>query len=263
LFWKHSSVFLPYYLWDAPSNIIRQAHEIRRAFGLFSDSESRRLLLSHVSLQLTGDFSVAPRPSASGRYFPEGLYEPSIAECFVDCGAYNGDTVREFTAWSRGQFRRIIAFEPDPVSFAALERCVFEDLKLGARVVTKRCATGRAAARVLFSASASEEAAVSNEGSLEVDCVTLDQALADERPTLIKMDIEGAELETIEGAQQVIRRDQPIMVVCLYHRQSDLWRIPLMIRELEPNSRLYLRQHEADGWELVCYSVPEWRLRRE
>jgi hypothetical protein len=90
--------------------------------------------------------------------------------------------------------------------------------------------------------------------------VRLDDALAEEHPTFIKMDIEGAEPDAIEGATQLIRRDQLLMAVCVYHRQSDLWRIPLMIDAVEPGSnRLYLKQHAVDGFDLVCYSVPKAR----
>jgi FkbM family methyltransferase len=260
LFWKHPSVFLPYYLWDAPSSIISQAANVRRAFAALADGESRDLFLSHLRLRLTGDFSSLPQPASCAQYFPPDLYLPVDHECFVDCGAYNGDTIRAFTQWTSGRFRRIVAFEPDPANFAALEACLSEELKLGDRAVARRCASGSVTGRVRFSADGSQAAAIAQHGAAEVDCVRLDDALAEEHPTFIKMDIEGAEPDAIEGATQLIRRDQLLMAVCVYHRQSDLWRIPLMIDAVEPGSnRLYLKQHAVDGFDLVCYSVPKAR----
>jgi hypothetical protein len=77
---------------------------------------------------------------------------------------------------------------------------------------------------------------------------------------LIKMDIEGFELEALEGAREVIEKHQPILSICVYHRQNDLWRIPLFIRSLVKDYRLFLRPHDVDGWQLVCYAVPPNRL---
>ena len=39
----------------------------------------------------------------------------------MDLGAYTGDTIAEFIGYA-GEWRRITALEPDPVTFAKLER---------------------------------------------------------------------------------------------------------------------------------------------
>ena len=75
------------------------------------------------------------------------------------------------------------------------------------------------------------------------------------------MDIEGAELDALEGARRSIQTHRPILSICVYHKQDDLWRIPLFIHALVEDYRLFLRPHEVDGKELVCYAVPLNRLR--
>ena len=80
-------------------------------------------------------------------------------------------------------------------------------------------------------------------------------------PSFIKMDIEGAEGAALEGARRLIARHRPILAICLYHRQSDLWRIPLLIESICPGYRHYLRAHETDGWQTVGYAVPPERLK--
>jgi hypothetical protein len=74
------------------------------------------------------------------------------------------------------------------------------------------------------------------------------------------MDIEGAEVEALNGARNLIARHHPILSICLYHRQSDLWRIPLIIHSMYPGYCFYLRSHEEDGWQTVAYAVPPERL---
>jgi hypothetical protein len=76
------------------------------------------------------------------------------------------------------------------------------------------------------------------------------------------MDIEGSELQALEGAQNTIRKHVPALSICLYHRQEDLWTIPLFIASLSDKYRLFLRRHSDDCWEQICYAIPAERLLR-
>ena len=99
--------------------------------------------------------------------------------------------------------------------------------------------------------------------TIALTCVTLDENLGDihTMPTYIKMDIEGSELDALAGARNIIKKEMPILTICLYHRYDDLWRIPLFIHSLADDYRLFLRPHEIEGWQLVCYAVPNHRLK--
>ena len=69
------------------------------------------------------------------------------------------------------------------------------------------------------------------------------------------MDIEGAELESLQGARKTIRRDRPKLAVCIYHKPEDMIEIPLYIKELVPEYKLYIRHHSNSGTETVLYAV--------
>ena len=94
------------------------------------------------------------------------------------------------------------------------------------------------------------------QGEHEVQCVTLDELLARESPTFIKMDIEGSEIDALHGAAATIRRCSPKIAVCVYHHPDHLWQIPSLLRQLLPNSNLTLRSHMLDGFDTVCYCIP-------
>ena len=87
---------------------------------------------------------------------------------------------------------------------------------------------------------------------------SLDTLLYDEpnRPTFIKMDIEGAELEALEGARKIIERDKPKLAISCYHGMPNkhLWEIPYWIKTNFPDYRLHIRQHAGFN-ETVCYAV--------
>ena len=76
-----------------------------------------------------------------------------------------------------------------------------------------------------------------------------------ERITFIKMDVEGAELKSLMGACNTIRRDRPKLAISIYHKDKDMVRIPLYIRSLIPDYRLYVRHYSNNANETVLYAV--------
>ena len=68
------------------------------------------------------------------------------------------------------------------------------------------------------------------------------------------MDIEGSELEALRGAREVIRRDKPRLGICVYHRPEDILEIPMFIKELVPEYKLYIRHHSPHLNETVVYA---------
>lgn len=259
LFWKYSQTFLPYYLWALPSLVHPQREQVREAFELLEGRRSRAEFIAQLQLRLTGNVAGLIPPERGVPYFPERLFSPRADEYFVDCGAYDGDTLCDLMVWTRGRYRGAMALEADPANFAALRRRIQEDPNLKGRTCAIQAAVGRRRAKVRFRASGLASAAVSESGGIEVDSVSLDECLAGESPTFIKMDIEGAEMDALEGASEVLREQAPLLAICAYHTQGHLWQIPLRIGRLMPAGRLSLRAHCMDGFDLVCYAVPPHR----
>ena len=86
------------------------------------------------------------------------------------------------------------------------------------------------------------------------------RALEELGPTFIKLDIEGFEIDALHGGRKTIERNAPVLAICVYHRQDHLWRIPLLLSELRNDYAFFLRPHNEEGWDLVCYAVPRARL---
>ena len=259
LSWKYPREFLPNFLWDLPARLLEAADDVRRAYGLFEGRRSQAEFLRQVEFRLTGDFGCLREPDGDPQYFPRRLFRPRPDEYFVDCGAYNGDTLLELAEWTGGQFRGALALEADPANFAALERTVAGDDRLRGRVRPVAEAVGLKRCTLRFAASGLSSAAISEEGDIEVECSPLDELLADESPTYIKMDIEGAEMDALRGAAAVLRRNAPALAICVYHAQDHLWSIPSHIHHQMPEARLLLRPYCVNGFELVCYAVAPQR----
>ena len=253
LFWKYPATFLPYYSWELPSKYLSHRESIREAYEGFGDEPSRVQFAADLELRLYGRFAGRPQPRSDKQYFPPELFRLSSDECLIDCGAYDGDTIKEFVAESGGNFRGLVAFEADPANFSRLEEWVTARPDLRDRVTLHQAAVGRAAGSLRFSATGSSNASVSNDGETEVTCVALDDAIADTFPTMIKMDIEGSELDALRGATRSIAAHKPILAICVYHVPEHLWSLPLWMKQAEPQASLFLRSYAVDGWETVCY----------
>jgi FkbM family methyltransferase len=202
-----------------------------------------------------------PPCPAQDTYFPDDLVLPREDEVFVDCGAFDGDSVRAFIARRGGVFKTALALEPDPQNFLALARYV-EGLEpaLRERVVPRPLAAASHNGVLSFDLHGDMSSTASSEGTVTLDCARLDDILAEHPPTYVKMDIEGAELDALEGARGVIATHRPVLAICAYHKQNDLWRIPGKIRTLYAGYQLFLRLYAEDCWEIVCYAIPENRL---
>ena len=75
-----------------------------------------------------------------------------------------------------------------------------------------------------------------------------------DRVDYIKMDIEGSEIAALEGAHETILKHRPKLGICVYHRPTDLWAIPNLIRRKYPFYSLYLDHHALHDEETVLYA---------
>ena len=73
------------------------------------------------------------------------------------------------------------------------------------------------------------------------------------------LDVDGFELRALLGAEGLIRRDQPLLAICGYHKQSDLWEIPLYMKNILPDHHILLRNY-VGIIEYVFYAVPKNRV---
>jgi len=268
LYWKYPSAFLPHYAFDLPQRLLQQRAAVANAFSLWNDDASRAEYVAQVRWRLTLDFDGLPAPVKHETYLAPDLYRLRDNEVFIDCGAYDGDTIAAVLRENHGRFERIVAFEPDALSYARCEQYL-ASLAPALRNKIELCqlALGAAPGTISFSQTGTPASSVVARSPelerIEVPCVRLDDVLDGPAPTFVKMDIEGAEPDAIRGAARTIASARPILTVCSYHQQDHLWTIPLLINEIESDYRFFLRPHLLEVWDLVCYAVPPDRITRE
>ncbi len=252
---------LPYYCIDNPDSMYADKEDILKCAELWYDEQSRQEYIAHLRWRRSPDEVYAPTPVTGDLYFLEDLFSLQAEDTFIDGGAFDGDTILSLLGQPNGHIKEVLAFEPDPSNYSKLVSIVDGlDSHVKERIVCYNLALSNTAGVERFMATGQGSSSVSQSGTIEVDCAKLDEILVNKKPTIMKFDIEGAELAALAGAQEIIRKYKPILAVSVYHKQNDLWRIPLFINELNPGYNLFLRSHYHDGLDTVCYAIPTDRL---
>jgi FkbM family methyltransferase len=264
LYWRFAETFLPFYAQDLAHRVYERAADVLGAMELWSDVQSRAEYERQVRWRALGEWCFE-RPSRDDAesYFLPRVFALRDDEVFVDCGAFDGDTLRAYLAHQPEGFRRYVAVEPGQSAFDKLQLFVASLREpLRTRVTPLRCVAGARRERLRFEDTGDMGSKASGSGTSTIESIPIaDMVEAGTPITFIKMDIEGAEAEALTGARPAIERDAPILAVCVYHTQDDLWRLPLLMREMVPGYRFFLRCHEGDGWQTVAYAVPPHRCR--
>ena len=154
----------------------------------------------------------------------EDFNEPAIlnkGKDFIDGGAAYG-------FWSiraAEYYDRVFAVEPDGKTFNLLQK----NVKVNGieNIVCLKSALGAENGRIMFYENGDAESSIlaSHMGKsatgprVWVDMITIDKLVEDEKllPSLIKLDVEGAELKALEGAVKTIDRFEPRLLVEVHH----------------------------------------------
>lgn len=225
---------------------------------MLDDELSKASYYEYIRSKLRGEAYTSPYFDYAQQYLATDLFTLTVNDFIVDCGAYEGDTLESFGKAMPG-WRGIACFEPTPDTFSKLEEAAERLGKDSVRLFNG--ATGDKNTTVNFQHSVVTSGnRVSSSGERETQMFALDEVLMEERPTFIKMDVEGSELITLVGARKIIGLYTPILAVCIYHKTEDLHEIPFYIKSLNPAYRLYVRKYSDDPYELVMYAVPPQRF---
>jgi len=225
-----------------------QYHELAE---IVADDRSRTVLAAVIDYRLNAEPEVLDPIIEWDLYGPSNLLKYQEDEVYIDGGAYDGDSIRLFIKRVDNRFDKVIAFEPDPATFDRLKANFASE----PRVCTVKAGLHRAKATLKFDNAGSRGSILTSTGTATVSVVGLDEVLNGERVTYVKLNIEGAEIDALEGAATSIRRWAPKLAVAAYHMPDHLWRVPAAIRNLRADYQIYFRQHDGGIIETVAYAL--------
>lgn len=181
------------------------------------------------------------------QYF-EPFVEIEPESIFVDGGSFDGQTSLKFSKLYP-DYKEIYVFEPSTDSFEKVQ----ENLRHLDQVHLFKKATYDKETQLKFTKTQGSANSFSEHGEVVVSTVCLDRTIPS--ADFIKLDVEGAEYETLLGAQRLIAENKPKLAVCVYHKQEDFWRIPEFVLSLNSSYRIFLRHYTEGIFETVAYFV--------
>lgn len=229
--------------------------EIKKVYSMLADEQSKRVYENVIRYKLSGDISLL-REVETPREEMFDLLNVGAEEIYVDLGAYNGDTLVEFLNETGMKFRKLYAMEPDHKNYTKLKRRLY---MIGSALLEAyQCGAWDSETTLQFSMRAGRNSKVASAASArtkEVKMMSVDHMLQGGEATLIKYDVEGSEKQAIDGSRNTIAKFRPKLNVALYHRNEDMFAIPLQLAAIR-KYKMYLRHHPyVPDWDTNLYCI--------
>lgn len=189
-------------------------------------------------------------------------------EIILDCGAYNGDTLKKFVDTFGPKLKKIYCFECLVESLEKLSIVLahIKNREYYPEVIIMPYAISDHVCKMKFAIANKQtgsfllenrefaQSTLWDSDYVDVEVTTLDSVIPDnEKISLIKMDIEGSEYEALHGAEHIIKRWKPKLAISIYHCGEDYTRIPLYINELVPEYKMAVRHHNKNHCDTDLY----------
>lgn len=230
-------------------------NKIIKSYELLETEEDKSLFINYIKAHIAMDFTVFSEPlPIDVQYLAHDIEYSKNYDTFIDCGAYDGDTIRNLI--DKGiKLKNIVAFEPQKELFDGLQKTIkyIESIETA---ITVPCGVYSEAQTYRFKKKqdALSSSSIDEDGDDMIQCVSIDELIKGIKPTFIKMDIEGSEVSALKGAKETIKKYRPQLAICVYHSLSDIWEIPLLIHSIDPSYKFYLRNYNYMGLETVLYA---------
>jgi FkbM family methyltransferase len=235
----------------------KNAERVNAIANMLADEYSKESYLGMIKFRQTYDKKKYPITSDEYQYFIKE-FKFNKNEVFLDCGAFIGDTIDIFLKHCP-YYDRIVAFEPDSKNFEKLKIKHSDNQKItliNAGAYNKN-------GEVSFLEHGNGDSAIietlgiKSNYAKNIQVKSID-SLNLKNVSFIKMDIEGAELNALKGAEKTIIKNKPKLAICIYHSDEDMIRIAEYIHELVPEYKLYVRHYSFYPItnEIVLYALP-------
>jgi FkbM family methyltransferase len=234
---------------------LESREKIMASFDLLADDLSREVFTGFIQTHMQRRPLQIPAHALKEQYFPKDITLSRGYSRFINCGAYNGDTVMRLND-EYGKVDTVACFEPDLENFELLTRylCARHD-EIAQSVIAFPCGVFSHETQLHFAGGDRINSMISDKGESIIQCVALEHVIPGFEPTFISMDVEGVELEALKGAETLIKENEPDLAICVYHAPNHIWDIPLYLESLRLGYKFYLRNYTSYTDETVLYAT--------
>lgn len=256
-FFRYSNLELaqPPFIIDFKEDFLNNEKKYEEIYNLLEDENSKEVFEKVLNFKMTFDFDFMKgfTNNHEEQYFDKELI-PNIKNInFIDGGAYVGDTLPQIIK-NFPDYNKIYCIEPNKLHINIAKRdfpnqrdIEFINCGLGNKKQILEVDTDENINKIQNNCAHDYQA---------IDINTIDNLLK-QKVDFIKLDIEGAEQDTIEGAKQTIKKYHPILAICIYHKAEDWYKIPNMVLDIRNDYKVYIRHYMEGIFETVMYFIPK------
>ena len=238
----------PPFIVDFEDDFKRNRDKYSEVYDLLEDEKSKEVFEKVINFKITFDYNFMAgfTNDYEGQYFDKNII-PEIKDItFLDGGGYIGDTLPTIIK-NYPDFKKIYMIEPSELhiniakrSFSQIDNIEFINCGLGSKkAITKE---NRVDNNCNHAFRAQNIDTIDNIAKTKID--------------FIKLDIEGAEQDAIDGAINIIKNDKPVLAICIYHKAEDWYKIPQKVLAINKDYKIYLRHYMEGIYETVMYFIP-------
>lgn len=236
-------------------------------YKILKDEKSKDIFVGFINWKITGDHSYTTKYTEGNwmKVFSTDLI-PQKEYTYFDIGAYTGDTILRFLAFSGGKYKKIIGFEPDPDNY---KRCLDfidnGDMQQDTISIKETGLWSKKQELVFYTAGDGEKYESSNyfvntstilpidrkskietekENEMKVKVDILDNYIneVEGKDVLIKLDVLSSEYEVLKGAEKMIAQFKPVILMEIGTRYDSTFDSILYLKKLNGSYEFYLRQ---------------------
>lgn len=226
-------------------------------YNKLSDYRSKKLLYAILNNWYNFDFVTIASALEKNyeQYLDLDILKPDSDEVIVDLGAYTADTVLNYiSTFGEDSYKKIYCYEITKETFEVLKGNLRKYKNI--EFVNKAASDHEGVLYINENETGASANTIKETGNKEVIATTIDNDIKD-KVTLIKMDIEGSEQKALKGCENHIKNEHPKLLISVYHNHEDLYKIPLMINDMDPSYKFYLRCYGSIIFptEIVLFAI--------
>lgn len=223
-----------------------------------ADEISKKTLRGILNYRLTRNKNYLDEIKSSENIYMDDTiwrgFAPNENFYIIDGGAYDGDSAEEFIEkWGDQATLHLYCFE------ASRANCHFIEDKQALfyphRIFVHNSALWDISGCELVFSDSCLSGKITEKGSKCVVTEKIDD-IDFERVDFIKLDIEGAERNCLEGARKTIEKYHPRLAICAYHLQDDLLVLYEFIKSLHGSYDIKLRHYKDSSGDTILYGIP-------
>lgn len=245
---------------------LKNEKEFQSFYNLLEDELSKKSYEAYLNSRINQDASYlleyvslpqyAPSMSFSNKTSLKKFMNFSDEKTWINCGAFDGDTIKSLIVDRGFVFKKVMAVEPDPKNAEKLHSFIAEQ-NLEDVVDIYECGLSDCISKTYFNSDGTAKASISN-NSLEgfsIQLKKIDDIAQDREISFINMDIEGSEYSAIKGGVETIKKHKPKLAISVYHKKNDLLNIPVLIKSINSEYKFYFRIHKPITIDSVLYAI--------